>query len=135
MSRTISFSLAIALISLTGCSLAKRSPKMYQADTTKMLEARRNDIKACYDGILKTDETAAGTVEVSFILEKETGKLTGAKVKGASAPASVQACVTDALQGLELKPGDADEGQATYTFIFEVGPRPPRSDMTSPPTG
>jgi hypothetical protein len=43
-----------------GCSFAARSPEMYRDDTKAVLETKNNDIRACYDGVLKGAPTAAG---------------------------------------------------------------------------
>ena len=115
---------AAVLAMAAGCSFAARSPDMYRDDTQKVLDTRAPDIKACYDGILKSDPKAAGTVVVRFDVAQDTGQI--AKVvldeAGSSAPQPVRECVTTALQGLVLKPGDARLGKATFAWEFKGQP-------------
>lgn len=105
---------------LGGCSFAARNETMYQRDTRELLQTRDGDIKACYDGALKTDGKAAGVVVVSFKVESETGHVVNAEVDSArsSAPTSLSDCVVAALEGLTLDPGDARDGDATFTWEF-----------------
>jgi hypothetical protein len=121
-STIIGFS-AIALAMVAGCSFAARSPEMYRDDTQKVLDTRAAEIKACYDGILKADAKAEGTVSVRFDVMEESGQITNVKLDEAasSAPQPVRDCVTTALQGLVLKPGDARLGKATFVWEFMAG--------------
>lgn len=106
---------------LIGCAAA-RSPEMYRDDTKKLLDARDGDIKACYDGILKTDPKAGGKVGVKFAFEKDTGRLIDAKVDPASttAPDSVGQCVIANLGGIVLQPGDKRRGEALWIWDFSA---------------
>jgi predicted small lipoprotein YifL len=47
----VSASLA-ALAVLTGCGNA-RTPEVYRDDTRAVLEKKNEDVRACYDGVLK----------------------------------------------------------------------------------
>lgn len=118
--------LATLAIGAAGCSFLARSPTRYRDDTVAVLAQAAGDIKGCYDGVLKTNGSAQGTVMVQFTVDKETGKLSGARAddKGTTAPAELSECVTKAIDGLTLSPPDAREGQATFVYQFEIAPRP-----------
>jgi hypothetical protein len=111
----------LSLASLSGCAL--RDTQMFHDDTAKLFDAKQGDMKACYDGVLKTAPTAAGKVTVNFKWEPGTGKLLGTAVDKANttAPEPVQQCVTHALDGLVINPADKKEGQGTWTFEFAAG--------------
>jgi hypothetical protein len=117
--------LALAAASV-GCGPAARKPEVYRDDTQKVLDTKSAEIKGCYDGVLKTDGQAAGTVTVRFDVMQETGKLTNVRVDEAAstAPATVRECLTNALQGLVLKPGDGNPGKATFVWDFKSVPAP-----------
>jgi hypothetical protein len=117
---TKSFALiGFALAAITGCSGAIRTAQPYRDDVAKVLEGRNGDVKACYDNVLKTDKTAAGTVTVHFAVEMKTGVFKDVKADG---PPALSACVSNALSGLVLTPGDANNGDATFVYEFTVGP-------------
>jgi hypothetical protein len=112
---------------LMACGFAVRSPDMFRDDTQKVLETRSPEMKACYDGILKGDKTAAGNVTVKFDVELETGKFVNLKVDetATTAPPPVRECVMNALQGLAVKPPDGNLGKATFVWAFQPGAPPP----------
>lgn len=110
----------LCALATMGCSFAKRSPEMYREDTRALLETKSGELKACYDSYLQSDKGASGTVTVFFVVQKETGKITKAEVKDASAPQPLQDCVTSSLVGLTLDPPDADDGHATFSYEFQV---------------
>lgn len=114
-----------SLATLAGC--AYRSPEMYRDDTTKSLQTKSEEIRMCYDGVLKSTPTAAGTVTVNFEVETEEGKITNVQVDKAksTAPDAVGECVTKAITGLVVPPPDKKTGQATYTWDFSAPPPPP----------
>ena len=111
-----------ALSAVAGCSFAARSPDMFRDDTKKLFETKHNEMKACYDGVLKGTPGAAGKVTVHFTWEKSTGALQNPAVDPAAttAPAPVQECVTKHLGGLVMNPADAREGQGTWAFDFAL---------------
>ena len=109
----------VASVGAFGCSFAKRSPEMYSDDTRKLLMTKSDEMKSCYDTYLKGDKTAAGSITVFFVVEKETGKIKDAEVKDATAPEPLKDCVTQSIVGLTLDPPDADDGHATFTFEFQ----------------
>lgn len=125
----------LALLALAaaavGCSVAARDANMYAQDTQKVLESRNGAIKDCYDQLLKTDKSIAGTVTVKFTVKTETGDLTDIKVDptGTTAPEALSQCVVASIQGLKLAPPDSQEGLATYSWNFQVGA------PAAPPTG
>jgi hypothetical protein len=108
-----------------GCGFV-RTPDMYRSDTEKLLTTRNVEIKACYDGILKGDQKAAGSVTVRFDVLQDTGKLVNVKLDEAAstAPPPVRECVMQALQGLVLQKPDANLGKATFMYEFQAGPAP-----------
>jgi hypothetical protein len=109
-----------------GCSFAARSPEMYRDDTKAVLETKNNDIRACYDGVLKGAPTAAGKVTVKFNVETEAGKFTNITVDqpNTTAPAEVADCVTKSITGLGVAPPDKREGEATFVWEFSAPPPP-----------
>jgi hypothetical protein len=119
---TKSFGLIAFALVLAGCSGAIRTAGPYRDDVAKVLESKNGDVKACYDNVLKTNKSAVGTVTVHFTVEKETGafKDISAVADGTTAPPELQQCVTNALSGLVLTPGDANNGDATFVYEFTV---------------
>lgn len=115
---------AVSLASLAGCSFAARSPEMYRDDTRAALETRSNDIRACYDSVLKASPGAAGKVTVKFEVETEAGKFTKVEVDKANttAPDPVAECVTKSIDGLGIQPPDARLGEATFVYEFSAPP-------------
>jgi hypothetical protein len=119
--------LAITLLAglglgVVGCKFAKRGPDKYRDDTQALLDTKSGELKVCYDGVLRGDKAAAGTVTIWFLVEKDTGLIKDAKVQDASAPQALQDCVSNTLVGLQLDPPDADDGHATFSYEFEVAP-------------
>jgi hypothetical protein len=111
------------LFTAGGCSFAARSPEMYRDDTKAVLDTKSNDIRACYDGVLKNTPTAAGRVTVNFDVEAEQGKITNVVVnkQQTTAPDPLAECVTQSINGLSITPPDKRLGQAT--FVWEFAPK------------
>jgi hypothetical protein len=111
-----------AVASLSGCGFAARSPEMYRDDTKAVLETKNNDIRACYDGVLKTAPGAAGKVTVKFEVETEQGKIVNVAVDkpNTTAPDPVAECVTKSITGLGISPPDKRVGQATFVWEFSA---------------
>ncbi len=107
-----------------GCQFIKRDAKRYRDDTAALLEQNSATLKACYDDVLRSDASAAGTVVVKFKLKDETGKIFDVSVVDdkSTAPPPVRECVAQAVTGLALDPPDAVEGHATFTYEFEIAP-------------
>jgi hypothetical protein len=124
--KTIRLSLLALGLSVAGCSFAARSPDMYRDDTRAVLETKNEQIKTCYDDLLKTNKEAQGNVTVKFTVAQDTGAFSNiaADPAGTTAPAELTQCVLNALQGLALTPGDKSEGQATFTYSFSVSAPP-----------
>ena len=124
--KTIVLSLASLAVVLgaSGCGFAARSPEMYRDDTKAVLDTKSNDIRACYDGILKINQTVAGRVTLKFDVENEQGKITNVQVDKANttAPQELTDCVTKSIVGLGLTPPDARLGQGSFTWEFAVSP-------------
>ena len=112
--------LAPSSLTVSGCGFAARSPDMYRDDTKAVLETKNNDIRACYDGVLKSTPGVGGKVTVKFDVENEQGKITNVTVDKANttAPDAVSACVTKSIAGLGITPPDARLGDATFTWEF-----------------
>ncbi len=114
---------SLALLS-TACSFHARDADEYRRVTRELVETRGGDVEACYDTILKTNEKVSGDVVVNFSVEKKTGKLVNPKIDAAktTAPAEIGECIIKAIDGLTLAPADQREGQATFSWKFEVAP-------------
>ena len=118
---TKSFFTFFVLAGVAGCSFHARSPEDYRDATAALLETKAADVKACYDGALKSNKELAGAITVHFKVEKETGKL----VDITSDPTGpLGDCVTNSINGLALTPPDARDGDATFSYQFSVGPAP-----------
>jgi hypothetical protein len=111
----------LAVSSLAGC--AYRSPEMWRDDVSKVLATKQADMKACYDGVLKTTPTAGGKVAIAFEVETEGGKIQNVTVEKAksTAPDAVQDCVKKNVEGLVISPPDKRLGQGTAEFDFQPG--------------
>ena len=130
MNRSISLVPALIVAPMlmlsAGCSFYARDADAYRQVTRELVDTRGGDVKECYDVALQTDKTVSGTVILNFAVEKKTGKILNPVVDPATtAPPELAACVVSAVDGLQLDPADAREGQATFTWRFEVGePKP-----------
>jgi hypothetical protein len=115
-------SAALLSVAAVGCSFAARSPEMYRDDTKAVLETKNNDIRACYDGVLKGTPGAGGKVTVKFNVETEAGKFTNITVDkpNTTAPPEVADCVTKSITGLGVAPPDKREGEATFVWDFQA---------------
>jgi hypothetical protein len=120
-----------ALSALVGCGNA-RTPEVYRDDTRAVLEKKNEDVRACYDGVLKATPNAAGTLTVTFEVEEDTGKIVnvGVDKTHTTAPDAVADCVTKNIAGLALAPPDGKKGEGTWTYDF-TAPAPP---MAAPGT-
>ncbi|MBN2192648.1 MAG: hypothetical protein JW751_07505 [Polyangiaceae bacterium] len=110
----------VALITgVSACSLHARDGATYASDTAVVLATRNDPIKACYDEVLKTDQTAGGTVEVKFTVEKKTGSFVDPKLgEKTTAPPPLADCVLKQFGGLVLTPPDRRVGDATFVWEF-----------------
>lgn len=111
---------SLSLASIVGC--AYRSPEMYRDDTTKVLETKQADIRACYDDVLKGMPGAGGKVTVKFEIETENGTIQNVVVDQptSTAPPPVGECVKKNIEGLAISPPDGRLGQATYVYEFSI---------------
>jgi hypothetical protein len=118
--------LLVTSLAVSACSFAARSPEMYRDETGKVLATKQEEIRACYDAVLKSTPTAGGVVAVKFDVETEHGRISNVTVEKAktTAPDSVSACVTRSIDGLTLAPPDARKGEGTWVFEFQVPPTP-----------
>lgn len=112
-----------ALSSATmACEFHARSPEDYRDVTQDLLLTKQNEIKGCYDTLLKKDRTAGGVVKVTFTVEHETGKVKDAAVDpdGTTAPAELGECVVNTISGLALTPPDKRDGLASFSYEFKA---------------
>lgn len=118
----------------TACSFAARSPEMYRDDTGAALAKKNDDIRACYDGVLKGTPGVAGKVTVKFDVETETGKIANVSVdKAAStAPDAVAECVTKTIAGVSIAPPDARKGEGTWVYEFSAPAAPAPAPAPAP---
>lgn len=118
--------IASSVLMVAGCSGAIRSPDMYRDDTAAVLVTKSEEIRTCYDGVLKGTPGVGGKVTVKFNVDTEAGKFTNVAVDTANttAPAAVSDCVTKAITGLAIAPPDSNLGDATFVWEF-VAPPPP----------
>jgi hypothetical protein len=116
--------IAASLATVVGC--AYRSPEMYRDDTTKVLETKQADIRACYDTVLKGTPGAGGKVTVKFEIETEGGKIQNVIVDkpNTTAPDALGECVKKNIEGLAINPPDKRLGQAEYVYEFSVPASP-----------
>jgi hypothetical protein len=120
MKTTLLVSASIAaLSSLVGCGFT-RTPEAYRDDTKAVLEKRNDDIRACYDAVLKASPGVAGTATVKFDVQEDTGKLANVSVDKANStvPDPVADCVTKTIAGLAIAPPDAHKGEGTWVYQF-----------------
>jgi hypothetical protein len=122
--------LALLVVSLSGCVMWMRDPEFYTRELTELLEDRSEAIEACYDRILsETDAEASGDAVVKFVVAADTGALTNIELdrEHSSVSEPLAACVTNELAALRLDPPDVNTGEATFTWQFRRGSqkRPP----------
>jgi hypothetical protein len=114
----------IATIALfaVGCSGTARGLEAYRTDTQHLLETRDAQLASCYDAALKADGKAAGTVAITFVVQKKSGQVTNPAIDPTktTAPQAVSVCVLQAVQGLVLAPPDRNEGRATFVYEFKT---------------
>ena len=110
----------LSLAMLSGCSFAMRSADTYRDDTGKVLATKNDDIRSCYDGVLKSTPGAQGKVTVKFDVDTAQGKITAVTVDKANttAPDPVAECVTKSITGLVLAPPDHRKGVAVWVYEF-----------------
>lgn len=116
-------SIALLILASTtgwGCSFYARSPEDYQKETEALLASKSDELKACYDEVLKDDSKASGTVAVDFTVEAKTGAILDPKVneEKSTAPSGLHKCVLAAMEGLALDPPDQRTGVASFTYEF-----------------
>ncbi len=114
----IGFALAAYVAAAAGCAGAIRTSEPYRDDVAKVLEAKNGDVTACYNEALKANKELTGTVTVKFTVEMKTGAFKDITTEG---PPELGTCVSNALNGLVLTPGDANNGDATFTYQFTPG--------------
>jgi hypothetical protein len=116
--------LLVLSVVLSACSFAARSPEMYRDDTGRALASKQDEIRACYDTVLKDTPGAQGTVTVKFDVETEQGKISNVTVDKAktTAPDPVSSCVTKSIEGLSITPPDARKGAGMWVYEFSAPP-------------
>jgi hypothetical protein len=121
MNSQIKAALALAATSLV-CACAVRSPDMYREDVRRLLETKAPVLQACYEAELQAHPDATGKVTVHFQLERDSGKVTQVEIDDLlSTPnRTLRGCVLESLQGLALAPPDDRNGDATFTWEFQL---------------
>jgi hypothetical protein len=115
--------LALVGVGLWGCQYNARSPEDYRDAAANVIATQDDQVRSCYDAAFKADPTAAGSVQVRFTVQAETGKFINSKVIGGTAPNAVKQCVVNSLDGLQLTPPDKRDGDATFVWMF-TAPKP-----------
>ena len=107
---------------LMGCQFYARAPEDYAKETEALLSTKSDEIKSCYDNVLKDDKKAEGVVFVNFKVESKTGKIKEPMVddEKTTAPKELSACVVQAIDGLTLDPPDQREGVASFEYEFKA---------------
>ena len=120
MSKPTPIALGVMLATLCGCGA--RNAAMYRDDTRKLLETKLVGLSACYDAELQRHPAAAGKVIVRFKISDDTGQIIDPQLDDLlSTPnRTLRGCVLDALKGLALTPPDARNGDATFTWEFQI---------------
>jgi hypothetical protein len=126
--------LLVTSVALGACSFAARSPDMYRDDTGKALATKSDEIRACYDNVLKGSPGAGGAVTVNFDVETDTGRISHVTIDKTktTAPDNVSDCVTRSIDGLTLAPPDARKGEGTWTYEFQAPPAPTPTPASGP---
>lgn len=123
--------ISASLAALVGCGVAARSPEGYRDETRAILETKNNDIRACYDAVLKGTPGAAGKVTVKFDVpadgEEDAGKVSNVTIDkpNTTAPDGVADCVAKTITGAgPLNPADKRKGEASFSYEFTAPPPP-----------
>jgi hypothetical protein len=118
--RTRTLEMLPLVLVASGCSFYARSANDYRDATQAVLDTKTAEIRACYDTALKAKPDLAGTLTVHFVVAKSSGKFTNVTTTTAAgpAPAPLDQCVVSALSGLELRPADRRDGDATFEYEF-----------------
>lgn len=123
MNKTIKLTgLTLALLSATACGGYTRTPEQWTEDTRQMLEAQNEFIKSCYNRELKGNPKLEGNVTVKFLVENGSGRVKRVKLddSGTTAGDPVRKCVMENIKDLRIKPPDANDGRATFTWEFKA---------------
>jgi hypothetical protein len=114
--------LILASTSAWGCSFYARSPEDYQKETEGLLASKNDELKSCYDAVLKDKPKAGGIVAVDFTVEAKTGAILDPKIneEKTTAPPKLGECVITAMEGLALDPPDQRTGVASFTYEFKA---------------
>jgi outer membrane biosynthesis protein TonB len=114
--------LCVPLMAATLSACAARNPEVYRNDTRKLLETKQTGLQACYDAELQTHPTAAGKVIVRFTVAEDTGKIENPELDDLQSTPNrtLRGCVLDALKDLKLDPPDDRNGDATFTWEFQI---------------
>jgi hypothetical protein len=105
-----------------GCQFYARNPEEYSAETSKLIDTKREELKSCYDEILEKDSAASGIVTVDFLVEAKTGVIKDVVVdkEKSTAPEALETCLVEVIEGLKLDPPDQREGKASWTYKFDA---------------
>ena len=129
--------LCAALVTLSACSGASRTPAQYAEDTKHAFAEHQAELQACYDNVVQSKPDAKGVVTVKFFWSdssegderfptKAVGLRVNVKDKGevdvvaaeTTAPEELQRCVTDTVAKARLRPAGKGIGEGKWTFSF-----------------
>jgi len=107
-----------------GCQFYARAPEDYAKETEALIATKSEDLKSCYDKVLKKKKKAEGLVAVTFKVEHKTGKIVDTKVdeEKTTAPDALAKCVVETIDGLTLDPPDQRDGMASFEYEFKANP-------------
>ncbi len=128
---------ALALFA-TACGGYTRTPEQWTEDTRQMLDAQSEFIRTCYNRELKQNPKLEGNVTVKFLVENGSGRVKRVKIddSGTTAGDPVRKCVMENIKDLRIKPPDANDGRATFTWEFKAtipAADAPAADAAAPP--
>ncbi len=116
----------LTLVGATGCGGIARDTDTYRVDTGALLDSRGDALIACYDHELRLHPDMAGTLTLTFRVEKTTGEVIALTWDRDYTTVSegLATCAVTAMAGLELEAPDRREGQATWRYRFVNNPPP-----------
>ena len=103
-----------ALSAVTACGIGDAQMHLRSA-----VDAKQQELNACYAGALTRNAAAAGTMHADLHVETTTGRLE--RVQYQSDPIqdeAFQACMTGVLQSVQLPEAPAVNLEVAYTFHF-----------------
>lgn len=116
MTRTTHWLIAIgALLALAGgCGIGDAQARLRTA-----VDAKNEELSACYAGALERNRNAAGTIRATLHVEDDVGRVNQVEIEQSDlTDQAFQACMTDSLQSIQLEEAPAANLEVKYTFQF-----------------